>query len=48
MDAVVPLAMGLADSIGVQHAFPLPTLFYLFILYYGLCGSRATSAPTVR
>lgn len=47
--AVVPLAMGfLADGIGVQHAFLLPALCYLFILYYGLRGSRVTSAPAVR
>ena len=46
--AVVPLAMGfLADRIGVQHAFLLPALCYLFILFYGLRGSRVTSAPTV-
>ena len=47
--AVVPLAMGfLADSIGVQHAFLLPALCYLFILFYGLRGSRVTDAPAVR
>jgi len=47
--AVVPLAMGfLADRIGVQHAFLLPALCYLFILFYGLRGSRVTSAPAVR
>lgn len=47
--AVVPLAMGfLADRIGVQHAFLLPALCYLFILYYGLRGSKVISAPAVR
>ena len=47
--AVVPLAMGfLADSVGVQHSFLLPALCYLFILYYGLRGSRVTSAPAVQ
>ncbi|MET0754954.1 MAG: L-fucose:H+ symporter permease [Pseudoxanthomonas sp.] len=46
--AVVPLAMGfLADRIGVQHAFLLPALCYLFILFYGLRGSRVVSSPTV-
>ena len=39
--AIVPLAQGLlADSIGLQHAFFLPLLCYLYILFYGLSGSR--------
>jgi FHS family L-fucose permease-like MFS transporter len=39
--AVVPLAQGaLADHIGVQHAFVLPLLCYVYILFYGLKGSR--------
>jgi FHS family L-fucose permease-like MFS transporter len=39
--AVVPLAQGaLADHIGVQHAFVLPMLCYIYILFYGLKGSR--------
>jgi FHS family L-fucose permease-like MFS transporter len=38
--ALVPLAMGfLADHIGVQHAFVLPLLCYVFIVFYGLRGS---------
>ncbi|HET9817616.1 MAG TPA: glucose/galactose MFS transporter, partial [Rhodanobacteraceae bacterium] len=40
--AVIPLAQGaLADHIGVQHAFVLPLLCYVYILFYGLKGSRA-------
>ncbi|MGH8027830.1 MAG: L-fucose:H+ symporter permease [Pseudoxanthomonas sp.] len=47
--AVVPLAMGfLADGIGVQRAFLLPAVCYLFILFYGLRGSRVISAPAMR
>lgn len=39
--AVVPLAQGVfADLIGIQMAFFLPILCYLFIAYYGLHGSR--------
>lgn len=39
--AIVPLAQGvLADHIGLQHAFFLPLLCYLYILFYGLSGSR--------
>ncbi len=39
--AIVPLAQGaLADRIGVQHAFVLPLLCYLFIVYYGFAGAR--------
>ena len=39
--AIVPLAQGLlADYIGIQPAFFLPALCYLFIAYYGLFGSK--------
>jgi MFS transporter, FHS family, L-fucose permease len=39
--AVIPFLMGaLADKIGIQHAFVLPLLCYLFIAFYGLWGSR--------
>jgi FHS family L-fucose permease-like MFS transporter len=39
--AVIPLAQGaLADHIGVQHAFVLPLACYLYIIFYGLRGSR--------
>jgi FHS family L-fucose permease-like MFS transporter len=43
--AVVPLLQGfLADRIGVQHAFVLPLLCYLYIVWYGLRGSRIDDA----
>ena len=39
--AIIPLAQGaLADRIGIQTAFILPAVCYLYILYYGLRGSR--------
>ncbi len=39
--AVIPFLLGaLADQIGIQHAFVLPLLCYLFIAYYGLWGSK--------
>ncbi|MFZ0798822.1 MAG: hypothetical protein WCA13_13625 [Terriglobales bacterium] len=35
--AVVPLAQGyIADRIGIHHAFFLPVICYLYILYYVL------------
>jgi FHS family L-fucose permease-like MFS transporter len=30
----------LADRIGVQHAFVLPMLCYLYVVFYGWKGSR--------
>src|SRR6266403_1245891 len=39
--AILPVAQGaIADRIGIHHAFILPVLCYLFILYYGVRGSR--------
>ncbi len=39
--AIVPVAQGaLADAIGVQHAFILPFLCYLYLIFYGAIGSR--------
>ncbi|MBC7989758.1 MAG: L-fucose:H+ symporter permease [Luteimonas sp.] len=47
--ALVPLAQGfLADRIGIQPAFVLPLLCYLYIMYYGLRGSRVRDVPAVR
>jgi MFS transporter, FHS family, L-fucose permease len=43
--ALVPLAQGwLADRIGIQLAFVVPLACYLFIMYYGLHGSRVRHA----
>ena len=42
--AVIPLLFGvLADQIGLQHAFFLPLLCYLYILFYGASGSKIRS-----
>ncbi|MDR3750083.1 MAG: sugar MFS transporter [Terracidiphilus sp.] len=39
--AVVPYLIGaLADKVGIQHAFVLPVICYLYIAYYGLWGSK--------
>ena len=46
--AIVPPLQGLfADHIGLQHAFFLPLLCYLYIVFYGLSGSRIRSAPAM-
>jgi FHS family L-fucose permease-like MFS transporter len=43
--AVIPLLAGaLADKIGIQHAFVLPAICYLYILYYAIWGSRPVAA----
>ncbi|HEX6880304.1 MAG TPA: sugar MFS transporter [Terriglobales bacterium] len=45
--AIIPLVQGfIADHIGVHHAFFLPAICYLYIVYYGLKGSKHASAPT--
>jgi len=42
--AIIPPLQGLfADHIGLQHAFFLPLLCYLYIVFYGLSGSRIRS-----
>ena len=39
--AVLPVIQGLlADTIGIQNAFILPLVCYLYIIYYGLTGSN--------
>jgi FHS family L-fucose permease-like MFS transporter len=39
--AIVPLIFGaVADKVGIQHAFFIPAICYLFIAYYGLWGSK--------
>jgi FHS family L-fucose permease-like MFS transporter len=42
--AVLPVIQGaIADQFGLHHAFILPVICYLYILYYGLRGSRPNS-----
>lgn len=39
--ALIPFAQGwLADSIGIHHAFILPAICYLYIIYYAFKGSK--------
>ncbi|MEO8672202.1 MAG: sugar MFS transporter [Tahibacter sp.] len=46
--AIVPLLQGvLADRIGVQLAFILPLVCYLYIIYYGLNGSKLNGSLAV-
>jgi FHS family L-fucose permease-like MFS transporter len=45
--ALIPLAQGrLADMIGLHHAFVLPAICYLYIVYYAFRGSRPV--PVIR
>jgi FHS family L-fucose permease-like MFS transporter len=42
--AIVPLLVGtVADRVGLHHAFVIPVIYYLYILYYGLRGSTPNS-----
>jgi FHS family L-fucose permease-like MFS transporter len=42
--ALIPLAQGaVADRIGIHHAFFLPVICYLYILYFALVGSKPNS-----
>lgn len=42
--AIIPVAQGaIADRIGIHHAFILPVLCYLYILFYAVSGSRPNS-----
>jgi len=42
--AILPVAQGaIADRIGIHHAFFLPVICYLYILYFALSGSRPNS-----
>lgn len=41
--AAIPLMMGfLADRVGLHHAFILPAICYLYIVYYAFRGSKPT------
>src|SRR5258707_9276038 len=42
--AIMPLIQcAIADSIGIHHAFFIPVICYLYILFYALSGSRPNS-----
>jgi FHS family L-fucose permease-like MFS transporter len=47
--AILPVIQGvIADHVGLHHAFILPVLCYLYILYYGLSGSKPNSERYAR
>jgi len=47
--AILPLAQGvIADRVGLHHAFFIPVICYLFILFYGLSGSKPNSERHAR
>ena len=42
--AIIPLTQGwVADKIGIHHAFFLPVICYLYILFFALSGSKPNS-----
>jgi FHS family L-fucose permease-like MFS transporter len=42
--ALLPVIQGvIADRVGLHHAFILPVICYLYILFYGLAGSKPNS-----
>jgi len=42
--AIIPVAQGwIADHIGIHHAFFLPVVCYLYILFFALSGSKPNS-----
>ena len=47
--ALIPLAQGaVADRIGLHHAFFLPVICYLYILFFALSGSKPNSERHAR
>lgn len=44
--AILPVLQGmLADKIGIHHAFIIPAICYLYIVYYAFRGSRPVALP---
>jgi FHS family L-fucose permease-like MFS transporter len=42
--AILPVIQGvIADHVGIHHAFILPVLCYLYIMFFGLKGSKPNS-----
>jgi len=47
--AILPLLQGvIADHVGIHHAFVIPVICYLYILFYGLNGSKPNSERYAR
>ena len=41
--AIIPLVQAaFADRIGIQHSYVVPLVCYVYIIWYGLRGSRLT------
>jgi FHS family L-fucose permease-like MFS transporter len=41
--AILPVLQGvIADNLGIHHAFFLPVICYLYIVFYALKGSKPT------
>jgi FHS family L-fucose permease-like MFS transporter len=47
--AVLPVIQGvIADHVGIHHAFILPVICYLYILYFGIGGSKPNSERYIK
>jgi MFS transporter, FHS family, L-fucose permease len=47
--AILPVIQGvIADRVGIHHAFVLPVICYLYILFYALSGSKPNSLRSSR
>jgi MFS transporter, FHS family, L-fucose permease len=47
--AILPVIQGvIADHLGIHHAFFLPVVCYLYILFYGLSGSKPNTERVAR
>lgn len=47
--AILPVLQGvIADHMGIHHAFVLPVICYVYILFYGLSGSKPNSERYAR
>src|SRR5580692_9110367 len=47
--ALIPLAQGaIADRVGIHHAFFLPVICYLYILFFAVSGSKPNSERLAR
>jgi MFS transporter, FHS family, L-fucose permease len=47
--AILPLIQGvIADHVSIHHTFVLPVICYMYILYFGLSGSKPNSVRYVK
>ena len=47
--AILPLVQGVvADGMGLHHAFFIPVICYLYIVFFALSGSKPNSARGAR